>query len=734
MKASLSSLYAVIRWTATTLAMAGQTAHAAVTLNAADTFVVAGAQTGDLNLAGDLGVVKGIDFGTTASPPLAAVQLNYFGGTVNTAMTDLTAPLGTYQWRDNLMGTARDKMKLDGANILTLYPSTGAAAGILLNPNTGQVNLTGTAAGIYAGGNPVFTIGPGGNLAFGNQPLSSINTTPSISSTTGALTIAGGIGAAMDSTINGLKVGRGGGNVTTNTAYGSSALQSNTTGYCNTAEGYFALRSNTSGYYNKAAGAYALQANTTGYFNTAVGTLSLYANITGTNNTAIGNYSLLANTTGSLNTAAGSYALYANTAGGYNTASGYYSLRANTTAYYNTAAGAFSLAATTTGSANTAAGFYALSRNTTGACNNAAGSYALSSNTTGNYNLATGYYALYGNTTGVSNVAIGSYAGTYQATGAALTDPDNSVYIGANSRGLSNLDNNSIVIGFGATGEGANTTVIGNSSTQKTHLYGRVEASALTLNNAPVLTPSYGPGSSLSDYALLAMGESSQASGWGSIALGNYTSCTDEAFDSIAMSGGHATKGYAFAAGYGEVNGYLGIAVGTGVADGDSSIAMGGYDWQYGNWPGNRSSGENSVTLGGVGNQAWGFASLASGFWTRATSAHSVALGSLNSGLGTDAANWVETDPLLEVGNGNAPRSWEDPDPFTRSNALTTLKNGQTTLTNKAWKNNGSSPLADQDAAASGGEALVVEGHTRLKGRVIIEQPQGDISMGIYGQ
>ncbi|MEN9974225.1 MAG: hypothetical protein RLZZ282_231, partial [Verrucomicrobiota bacterium] len=27
----------------------------------------------------------------------------------------------------------------------------------------------------------------------------------------------------------------------------------------------------------------------------------------------------------------------------------------------------------------------------------------------------------------------------------------------------------------------------------------------------------------------------------------------------------------------------------------------------------------------------------------------------------------------------------------------------------------------------------VVEGHTRLRGKVIIEQAQGDISMGIYG-
>jgi hypothetical protein len=32
----------------------------------------------------------------------------------------------------------------------------------------------------------------------------------------------------------------------------------------------------------------------------------------------------------------------------------------------------------------------------------------------------------------------------------------------------------------------------------------------------------------------------------------------------------------------------------------------------------------------------------------------------------------------------------------------------------------------------SEGRALVVEGHTVLRGKVIIEVPQGDISMGIY--
>lgn len=76
-----------------------------------------------------------------------------------------------------------------------------------------------------------------------------------------------------------------------------------------------------------------------------------------------------------------------------------------------------------------------------------------------------------------------------------------------------------------------------------------------------------------------------------------------------------------------------------------------------------------------------------------------------------------------------------------RSNAITTLKNGQTTLTNKAWNADNSVPAGNEN---SHGQALVVEGHSLLKGnttiqgntvingRVTITVPQGDISMGIY--
>jgi hypothetical protein len=84
----------------------------------------------------------------------------------------------------------------------------------------------------------------------------------------------------------------------------------------------------------------------------------------------------------------------------------------------------------------------------------------------------------------------------------------------------------------------------------------------------------------------------------------------------------------------------------------------------------------------------------------------------------------VDTDPLFLIGNGSSASL--------TSNAIETLKNGRTTLKNKEWSSG--SPLAEPATpTSSNGYALVVDGHTRLRGKVIIEEPQGDISMGIYG-
>jgi hypothetical protein len=71
-------------------------------------------------------------------------------------------------------------------------------------------------------------------------------------------------------------------------------------------------------------------------------------------------------------------------------------------------------------------------------------------------------------------------AGRYHADGStALTDPENSVYIGANARGYNNSDDNSIVIGYAAIGAGANTAVLGNSSITNTYFGSSTGASAI---------------------------------------------------------------------------------------------------------------------------------------------------------------------------------------------------------------------------------------------------------------
>jgi len=148
----------------------------------------------------------------------------------------------------------------------------------------------------------------------------------------------------------------------------------------------------------------------------------------------------------------------------------------NTTlGFDNTFIGSSSGTNNTIGSANTAIGHGSLRSNTEGDYNTALGKMSLSSNTTGDNNIAIGRSALFYNTSGSSNVALGRLAGVYHANGStALTDPENSIYIGYNTRGYSNDDSNSIVIGYEAIGLGANTVVLGNDSITTTALKGNV--------------------------------------------------------------------------------------------------------------------------------------------------------------------------------------------------------------------------------------------------------------------
>ena len=196
---------------------------------------------------------------------------------------------------------------------------------------------------------------------------------------------------------------------------------------------------------------------------------------TETNNTFVGYQSGSSNTTGFSNTAMGSYTLLANTTGNYNSAMGQGALESNTTGNSNLAMGKDALKSNTTGQWNSAMGHQSLYFNTTGSANIAIGLDALRSNATDNYNTAIGNRALSLKTTGSANSAMGYNAGRYQADGTTdLETANNSVYIGAYSKGFNNSDNNSIVIGADAIGIGANSVVLGNNSITKTILKGNV--------------------------------------------------------------------------------------------------------------------------------------------------------------------------------------------------------------------------------------------------------------------
>ena len=178
---------------------------------------------------------------------------------------------------------------------------------------------------------------------------------------------------------------------------------------------------------------------------------------TSTGSVFLGTNSGLSNDSGNSNVGVGTSTLIFNVSGNYNTAGGYNAL------YYNT------------GSNNTAFGCYALQKNTSGGYNTGIGYYAIQENTEGTHNIALGQFSLEKNTTGSRNVALGGYAGRFQADGTtALANPENSIYIGYETRGNNDDDSNSIVIGYQAIGLGANTVVLGNDSITTTALKGNV--------------------------------------------------------------------------------------------------------------------------------------------------------------------------------------------------------------------------------------------------------------------
>jgi len=257
-----------------------------------------------------------------------------------------------------------------------------------------------------------------------------------------------------------------------NTALGYESLYSNSTGQSNLAAGYDALYSNVDGNQNAAIGNNSLTSNTNGSFNVAVGESSLLLNTSGSNNIALGVQALQSNVSGNYNIALGNMALFSNI-GNDNAAIGASSLFSNIDGENNTSVGVRSLYSSSNGNYdNTAVGYQAL-YNSNNSSNTAVGSQALFSNISGANNTVLGFQALYANDKS-ENIAIGTDAGHYAAGGSDLTSVENSIFIGNNAVAAANDDNNEIVIGNQATGNGSNTVTLGNENITATLLKGRI--------------------------------------------------------------------------------------------------------------------------------------------------------------------------------------------------------------------------------------------------------------------
>jgi len=207
----------------------------------------------------------------------------------------------------------------------------------------------------------------------------------------------------------------------------------------------------------------------------------------------------------------------------------------------------------------------------------------------------------------------------------------------------------------------------------------------------------------------LAMGMAS-ASGLYAVARGNVTTSASGSYASATGINANAT-GYAS------------------VAHGASAQASGSYSYAKG--PNAKAIGDYSRADGSQ-SKALAEHAIAEGLGVEAHLYAETALGAYNA-IETPAPEspiWDMTSALLRVGNGTSPSD--------RSDAIKVLKNGQSTLKNKFWDENDPSEVPTNAVETSNGNALVVEGHTVLegnavmKGKVTIEQAQGDIGMGIY--
>ena len=189
----------------------------------------------------------------------------------------------------------------------------------------------------------------------------------------------------------------------------------------------------------------------------------------GTGNVAVGYQAGYTNSVGTNGTYVGYQAGYSNSTGVQNTNYGYFSGQAITSGNYNTCVGVNAGQNILTQNYNTCVGRNAYLGYGIG--NSAFGAGALQSAQSGNYCVAVGFGAGFGN-----------------ASANANTTGSNNTYLGYQTVGSANNNTNEMVIGYTAVGLGSNTTVIGNSSTTRTKVFGAIESSGYTVSTLPTGT------------------------------------------------------------------------------------------------------------------------------------------------------------------------------------------------------------------------------------------------------
>ena len=207
---------------------------------------------------------------------------------------------------------------------------------------------------------------------------------------------------------------------------------------------------------------------TSGVRNTMLGKCAGRCITTGTNNIAIGYRAQEKNCEQNYNTALGFQTMFCSGGCG-NAAIGQQAMQ-NSTASNSVAIGKCTLFSAT-GNSNSAIGAQALQNVTSGINNFGLGAIAGFGVTTGSSNVYIGDSASRYNASGSNNVSLGKCAGRCHSSG-TKTSGDNSIYIGTDARAGSASTSNEIVIGCGAVGQGTNTAMIGNSSTNHLYIYG----------------------------------------------------------------------------------------------------------------------------------------------------------------------------------------------------------------------------------------------------------------------